>query len=509
MAEQEEILRLDGISKSFFGVYALKNICLSLKKGQLLSLIGENGAGKSTMMNIIGGVLQPDSGTMAVHGQPYRPQQPADARTAGIAFIHQELNLFNNLSVLDNIFINSYECTPGTPFIRRSSMKEKVVRLLDSIDLHVSPDVLVERLSPGERQLVEIAKALAGNPDIIIFDEPTTSLTTKETVKLFDLIKKMCRSGKSIIYISHILGDVQELSDQIVVLRDGNITDSGPKEEFTIERMISSMVGRDIKQLYPAERPKPAEETLLEVSGLSQPGIAHDINFCVHAGEIVGIFGLMGSGRSELAQIIFGLAPYETGTIRMKGEPLAPLDPEERIRRGIAFVTENRREEGLFTEFSVYENLILAALPEYRSQAGVIDRKGLTRPVGEIIDSLHIKCGNPRAYTAKSLSGGNQQKVVLGKWLMTKPALMMVDEPTRGIDIGAKAEIYNILNRLAKSGTGTLMISSELEELIGVCNRILVMSKGEIVGSFDSCDFDREAILGTAFRQKILTNVRG
>lgn len=509
MAEKEEILRLDGISKSFFGVYALKNICLSLKKGELLSLIGENGAGKSTMMNIIGGVFRPDSGTMALHGKPYSPQQPIDAKNAGIAFIHQELNLFNNLSVLDNIFINSYECSPGTPFIRRSSMKEKVVRLLDSIDLHVSPDALVETLSPGERQLVEIAKALSGNPDIIIFDEPTTSLTAKETVKLFDLIKKMCRSGKSIIYISHILGDVQELSDQIVVLRDGNVTDSGAKEDFTVDRMISSMVGRDIKQLYPAERPKPAEETLLEVGGLSQPGIVHDISFCVHAGEIVGIFGLMGSGRSELAQIIFGLAPYETGTVRMKGVPLAPMDPEERIRKGIAFVTENRREEGLFTEFSVYENLVIAALREHQKRAGIIDRQGLAEPIKDIISDLHIKCGDPKAYTAKSLSGGNQQKVVLGKWVMTKPALMMVDEPTRGIDVGAKVEVYNILNRLAKSGTGTLVISSELEELIGICNRILVMSKGEIVGSFDACDFDREEILGAAFRQKILTGVRG
>lgn len=507
MPDREEVLRLENISKAFFNVYALQNISLSVGKGEILGIIGENGAGKSTMMNIIGGVLQPDGGSMKLNGKPYTPQNPSDAKSSGIAFIHQELNLFNNLSVVDNIYISSFEKHKGTPFIKRNSLRSKVQTLLESIDLYVSPDILVEKLSPGERQLVEIAKELSGNPDLIIFDEPTTSLTARETKKLFDLIKKLRDSGKSIIYISHILADVQELSNNIVVLRDGVITDKGGIKDFSIDRMISSMVGRDIKQMYPEDTPVAKETTLLEVKNLSQPGIVHDINLHVNSGEIVGVFGLMGSGRSELAQIIFGLEPYEEGEISFSGKPFKAQDPVERIDKGIAFVTENRREEGLLMEFSVYNNLCLASLKSFAKRLGIIDDSKLDEPVDSTVKELRIKSGAIKKHQVKGLSGGNQQKVVLGKWMLTKPSMMIIDEPTRGIDVGAKAEIYKILNDLSKSGTGSLIISSELEELTGICNRIIVMSRGEIVGSFTSENFDRQEILRAAFRQNVAAEI--
>jgi ABC-type sugar transport system ATPase subunit len=498
--DNREILRLKDISKAFFNVYAVKDVSFSVNRGEILSLIGENGAGKSTLMNIIGGMLRPDSGSLLWQGERYDPQNTADAKKRGIAFIHQELNLFNNLSVLDNIHIDNYE-TGFVPVIRRRRLREKVKNLLESVDLHVSPEIPVEQLSPGERQLVEIARALSEDPRLIIFDEPTTSLTTRETKKLFDLIKKLRERGIAIIYISHILADVQLLSDRVVVLRDGIITDTGKKEDFTVNRMIASMVGRDIARMYPGERPEVKDGILFEVRGLSQPRIVHDINLRVKTGEIVGIFGLMGSGRSELARIIFGLEPYTTGEIYIRNRRVKTQDPVSRIKRGCAYVTENRREDGLFMDFSVYENIRLAALREYNGSGGVIDRRGLEKPVEKIVSDLRIKSGDIKRHLVKGLSGGNQQKVVVGKWLLTRPSILIVDEPTRGIDVRAKAEIYTLLNELARNGTGILAISSELEELIGICNRILVMSRGEIVAEFTPDRFNQEEILRAAFRQ--------
>lgn len=503
----KEALSLQNISKDFFGVYALTDVSITVGKGEVVGLIGENGAGKSTMMNIIGGVFQPTSGSMSINGQPYAPKSPADAKANGIAFIHQELNLFNNLSILDNVFISSYKKLPGTPFLHKRKMYEEVKKILTSVNLEVSPDTIVEKLSMGERQLVEIAKALSANPDIIIFDEPTTSLTVRETQKLFSIIRTLRDSGKSIIYISHILEDVLNLADKIVVLRDGKVTDCAEKSAYTIERMISAMVGRKIEQLYPDELPTPQNHTLLEVKNLCQPNIVHDINFSVSRGEIVGIYGLMGSGRSELANIIFGLEPYETGEIIFKGESLKKQDPINRIEKGMAFVTENRREEGLLMEFSIYNNINLASLKRNVKLLNMIDNKKVAEQVNHIRDTLRIKCDSVRQ-PAKSLSGGNQQKVVIGKWLMSTPELLIVDEPTRGIDVGAKSEIYHIINNLVKEGVGALIISSEMEELMGICNRIIVMRKGEITGSLNHEEFSQERIVGLAFAQNTVSSER-
>jgi len=349
-----------------------------------------------------------------------------------------------------------------------------------------------------------VAKALSLDARIIIFDEPTTSLTARETDRLFELIGRLHEDGKTILYISHILGDVMRLSDAIAVLRDGNLVASGPREEFTIDRMISSMVGRDIGNLYPERSAAPTEDLMLEVRNLSKAGISHQINLKLHKGEVLGVFGLMGSGRSELAQIIFGLEDFDEGEVLINGVAADKLSPTRNIRGGMAFVTENRREEGLMMEATVADNLTIAALPNYTSRiVKRVRNSGLATAVKETVEILTIKVNDAFKNEVKGLSGGNQQKVVLGKWLMTEPSILIIDEPTRGVDVGAKYEIYEIIDQIAARGTAVLFISSEIEELTGMCDRIMVMGQGEVLGTFDRADFDTEAILRTAFREHV------
>ncbi|HSV99588.1 MAG TPA: sugar ABC transporter ATP-binding protein [Sedimentisphaerales bacterium] len=498
----ETILQFDGVSKSFFGVHALHDVTFSLPKGHLLGLIGENGAGKTTLMNILGGVLRPDGGAMRLRGRDYGPRNPAEATEAGVAFIHQELNLFTNLGIADNLFIDRFPRLGRSPFIDKPVAKAQARKLLESLNLPLSPDTLVDRLTPGERQLVEIAKALSTGAEIILFDEPTTSLTAGDTERLFRIIQDLRRQGKSIIYISHNLGNVLELADEIVVLRDGRVVDQGPREGFTVDKMISRMVGRDISQIFPSRQSAPADETLLEVRGLSQPGIVKDIDLTLHKTEVLGLFGLMGSGRTELARILFGLEPFERGQIVMDGVACDGVSVRDSIRRGMAFVTENRREEGLLMEATIADNLGLVALPAFASPSPVrlVRARRLREAVARVAESMRIKNGPVDRTPAKNLSGGNQQKVVIGKWLLSKPSVFIMDEPTRGIDVGAKYEVYSLINDLAAQGTGILLISSELDELMGMCDRIVVMSKGEVQGAFDRSEFDRERILHAAFK---------
>jgi ABC-type sugar transport system ATPase subunit len=496
------ILQFKDINKSFFGVPVLKSIDLDIERGTIVGLVGENGAGKSTLMNILGGVVPPTSGQMLLNGEAYLPHDPKVADEAGIAFIHQELNLFTNLSIAENFFINEFPTTGGLPLLNRRDLNQRAREYLQQVDLDISPDMAVERLAPGERQLVEVAKALSMDAGIIIFDEPTTSLTARETERLFELIGRLHDDGKTIIYISHILGDVMQLSDTVAVLRDGGLVAHGPKDEFTIDRMISSMVGRDIENLYPERTAPPTEDLMLEVRNLSKAGISHHIDLQLHKGELLGVFGLMGSGRSELAQIIFGLEGFDEGEVLIDGQPAEQLSPGRNIRGGMAFVTEDRREEGLMMEAMVSDNLALAALPDYTSRiVKRIKSSEVAKAVRETVEVLSIKVNDAFRNEAKGLSGGNQQKVVLGKWLMTEPSILIIDEPTRGVDVGAKYEIYEIIDQIAARGTAVLFISSEIEELTGMCDRILVMGQGEILGSFDRADFDQEAILRTAFRE--------
>lgn len=501
MSGTEIALAFDGLSKSFFGVPAVTDVDLELRRGTILAVIGENGAGKSTLMNMLGGVLQPDGGAMRLDGAGYTPERPADATGAGIAFIHQELNLFTNLSIAENVFIDRMPRLG--PFVNRREMRRATAGVLDRVGIDVSPDTRVETLPPGERQLVEIAKALAADARIIILDEPTTSLTRRETERLFALLRQLREEGRSLIYISHVLGDVLALADDVVVLRDGKRVGGGPMGEFDVNRMIRMMVGREIDQLFPARSHVPGETEALRLDGVSQPGIVKDISLMLREGEVLGVFGLMGSGRSELARIVFGLDPHAAGEIALSGRPLAGGGPRERITRGMAFVTEDRRDEGLLMDNSIAENMGLVSLRQFRRTGGLVSRRHLVESGRKIGAQLQLKSADPKlGQPVRSLSGGNQQKVVIGKWLVERPEVLIMDEPTRGIDVGAKYEVFSIMNDLAAQGTGVLYISSELEELIGVADRILVMREGEIAGAFDKDEFGTEEILAAAFGRR-------
>ena len=497
------ILRFEGLGKDWFGVPAVRDLTLDVREGQVLSVIGENGAGKSTLMNMIGGITAPSHGRMLWRGRAYAPASAADAKAAGIAFIHQELNLFTNLSVAENLFIDGMPRRRGLlrGLIDRRAMRDRTRALLARLELDIPPERTIDSLSPGERQLVEIARALDRDASLIIFDEPTTSLTHRETERLFSVIDGLRREGRTVIYISHILADVRRLSDHVAVLRDGRLVGEGAIAEFDIPRMIRTMIGRDLAAVYPARTAPPREAVVLDVQGLSAPGIIENVSLTVHEGEIVGIFGLMGSGRSEFARILMGLDPSTRGEARLLGKPLVG-SPRERIRRGLAFVTENRREEGLMMDASIRDNLTLPAIESLRGPLG-LDRERIADVAQELRETVRLKSQDLARQPVRALSGGNQQKVVIGKWLPTGPKLFILDEPTRGVDVGARSEIYAIADRLAAEGAGLLVISSELDELIGLCDRIAVMSRGEIVATFDRAAFEEQRIIAAAFRESI------
>ena len=495
------LLRFEDLGKDWFGVPAVRDLSLEIPEGQVIGVVGENGAGKSTLMNMIGGITPPSHGRMLWRGQPYAPTSAADAKAAGIAFIHQELNLFTNLTVAENLFVDGFPHRSGLlrPFIDRRAMRDAASDILARLDLDLPPERALEALSPGERQLVEIARALHRDASLIIFDEPTTSLTARETERLFQVIEGLRRDGRTVIYISHILGDVRRMTDRVAVLRDGRLVGEGPTAEFDIPRMIRTMIGRDLAAVYPQRSAPPRERAVLEVRGLSAPGVIENVTLTVREGEILGLFGLMGSGRSELARILMGLDPAERGEAQLQGRPLTG-GPGERVRQGLAFVTENRREEGLMMDASIRDNLTLPAIERFRGRLG-LDGDRIAEVAQGLRETVRLKAHDLGRQPVRALSGGNQQKVVIGKWLPTEPKLFILDEPTRGVDVGARSEIYAIADRLAAEGAGLLVISSELDELMGICDRIAVMSRGEIVATYDRADFEERRIIAAAFRE--------
>jgi len=497
-------LRLEGVTKSFSAVRVLHGVSFEIGAGEILGVVGENGSGKSTTMNIIAGALAPDAGGMALDGHKFAPADRRAAEKSGIAFIQQELTIFPNLSVEENLLLGrAPRISAALPFIYRKQRRRRALEFLRAVGLDVNPRTPASRLSPGERQLLEIARGLSIDVRVIIFDEPTTSLTNQETERLFALTRRLKASGVAILYVSHVLNDVLQLSDKILVMRDGGVTFHGPKADMTPERLIVAMVGRSIDALFPPARAavsKREESPLLELRGVTEPGIVEGINLKVTPGEIVGISGLMGSGRSELARIIFGLDPHRQGQIVANGASLAPGDLRARLRSGMAFLTEDRRHEGLMMDASAAENLALAALRSFSSSIyGRLQWAALKPALKEMAAQLRLKCENLETSTARSLSGGNQQKLVIGRWLLCQPRILILDEPTRGVDIGAKEEIYALLVALLAQGKGILVISSEIEELIGLCDRILVMHRGCIVNEFNRAEFDQTKILSAAF----------
>lgn len=491
--QNELCLEMIGIDKRYPGVHALKSVDFSLKPGEVHGLLGENGAGKSTLMKMLGGVELMDSGTVKIYGKAMHIQTPADAQANGVSFIHQELSLFPHLDLATNIFIQ--DIPQKGSFVLSREMHSKARALLDQIGLtHYAPTEIAMNLQMGERQLVEIARCLTIETKILVLDEPTSSLTKKEVETLFGLMRKLKAQGISIIFISHRLDEVFEICDRITVMRDGQKIKTLDVAETNTNEIVSLMIGRKLDEMFQRTR-FPVGEELLRVEHLSQGERFRDISFSVHAGEVVGLYGLMGSGRSEIVRSIFGLEKFDQGQVFLKGKPITIKSPQDAIENGIGLITEDRRGEGLMVRQSVQFNLVSANLQAYvKNKLGFMDEKQELERCQENVTDLNIKTPNLQQ-TAQYLSGGNQQKVVIAKWLNRAPNVLILDEPTRGVDVGAKYEIYHIIEQQLQQGRGVFVISSELNEIMGLCDRILVIRTGSIVQQFHHQEFTKEKLL--------------
>jgi ribose transport system ATP-binding protein len=484
-----------GISKRFPGVRALDDVSLAVGSGEVLAIIGENGAGKSTLLKILAGVQAPDDGEILVAGRPARFRGVEDALAAGIALIHQELNLADNLDLAGNIFLGREPRRLG--LLDFAAMRRQASEWLAMVGLDLDPATPLSRLPIGRQQLVEIAKALSTRARLLIMDEPTSSLSARETETLFRVVKDLRSRGVSVVWISHRLGEVKELADRVVVLRDGkNAGEIAARAEIEHERMIRMMVGRDIDRL--ARRPShPPGDVVLAVRDLRTPAHpAHAVSFELRAGEIVGVAGLVGAGRTELLTTLFGITPAVAGSLALAGRAVTPRSPLEAVAAGLALVPEDRKQQGLVLEMAVRENISLVSLwPE--SRGGFIDFARERRLAAEMIPALAIKTPGDRQ-AVQFLSGGNQQKVVLAKWLAMKPKVLLLDEPTRGIDVGAKAEIYDLVHRLAGAGLAVLFVSSEMEEILSLADRALVMHEGRLAGGLLRGELTEENVMRLA-----------
>ncbi|NRB74439.1 MAG: sugar ABC transporter ATP-binding protein [Verrucomicrobiales bacterium] len=488
------LLEVTGIGKSFPGVRALNGVDFSVSAGEVVALLGENGAGKSTLMKILAGVQPPDEGEIQVGGETVSIRSVHEGLEMGIALIHQELNLATNLTVGANIFLGREPRTAGV--IDEKAIAENAAVFLERVGLDVAPDTLVEDLTIGKQQLVEIAKALSTHAKILIMDEPTSSLSQGETERLFEVVKELRNDGVAIVYISHRLGEVEELADRVVVLRDGENAGDLSRKEINHDAMVSLMVGRDLSQFYNHEPQKPGE-VVLSVSGMRTPAHSHEeISLELRAGEIVGLAGLVGAGRTELLETLFGIAPAVSGDISVGGETVAVTGPRVAIAHGMALVPEDRKQQGLVIEMAVADNLSLASLErdQKRGRLNFEAEKSITE---EMTEKMRIKTPSSRQ-VVRYLSGGNQQKVVLGKWLAMKPRVLLLDEPTRGIDIGAKQEIYALMEELAEEGVAILFVSSEMEEILGMSDRALVMHEGRLSGVLSREELSEEAVMQLA-----------
>ena len=493
-----DLLQVSGIGKSFPGVRALHDVGFSVGTGEVVAVLGENGAGKSTLMKILAGVQTPDTGEIRLDGEAVQIRSVEEGLARGIALIHQELNLATNLSVGANLFLGREPVKWG--LIDEGEIAARSRTLLDRVGLDLDPATLVGDLPIGRQQLVEIAKALSIEARLLIMDEPTSSLSQGETERLFEVVKDLRSNGVSILYISHRLGEVIELADRVVVLRDGQNAGELSRGEISHDRMVSLMVGRDLSQFY-AHSPHPPGEVALSVSGLRTPAHpGHAIDFALRAGEIVGMAGLVGAGRTELLQTLFGVTPARGGTITVSGKVLPIQDPRTAIGAGLALVPEDRKQQGLILEMAVADNLSLASISRDQ-RAGFLNFAEERRLAEEMTGRMRIKTPSSRQIV-RFLSGGNQQKVVLGKWLAMKPKVLLLDEPTRGIDIGAKREIYALMEELARQGMAILFVSSDLEEVIGMSDRVLVMHEGRLSGELARAELGEEAIMRLATGQK-------
>ncbi|AMA73933.1 MULTISPECIES: sugar ABC transporter ATP-binding protein [Aneurinibacillus] len=489
------LIEMTGISKSFGKVQVLKDVSFSLKKGEIHALMGENGAGKSTMMKILTGIYPKDSGTIRVRGQEVNFSGPKEAEQMGIAVIHQELNIIPQLTVMENMFLGRDLCYGRTGILRTREMKQKTREYLGRLGVDIDPDAEAGSLSIGQQQMIEIARALSLNAEVLIMDEPTAALTDREIEALFEVMRDLRAQGVGIVYVSHRMEEIFAICDRISVLRDGIFVGTENIKETDLDTIVHMMVGRQLGERFP-ERNVAIGEERLRVEGLSDSGAIRDISFSARRGEVLGIAGLMGSGRTEIARALFGVSEKQSGRIFLDGQEIHIRKPDDAIRHGIAFVTEDRKGEGLVLGLSVRENIALTNLGRL-SKNGVVSSVKEAGFVREMIQRLNIKTSSGEQ-TVKSLSGGNQQKVVIGKWLGIQPKVLILDEPTRGVDIGAKKEIYNIINELTAVGVTIIMISSELPEILGMSDRILVMHEGRLAAVMDKTEATQEKIMHAA-----------
>ena len=490
------LLEMRGISKEFPGVKALDNVSLTLRAGTVHALMGENGAGKSTLMKCLFGIYSRDSGEILLDGKSVSFKNPKEALVAGVAMVHQELNQALKRSVMDNLWLGRYPKWAGVVVSERKMYRD-TKRILGELGIEVDPRRIMSKMSVAERQMVEIAKAVSYDAKVIVLDEPTSSLTESEVEHLFRIIEMLRKKGCGIIYISHKMEEILRISDDITVMRDGTHVITEPASSFDMDRIIKLMVGRELTQRFPEKKNVPAE-VILKVEGLSsEHNIVEDVSFELRRGEILGIAGLAGAGRSEVLENLFGLSERSSGIITLHGKRIRNRDPREAIRNGFALLTEERRATGIFGILDIRENTTIAGIRKYRKAKIAISEKERKKDTEWAISSMRIK--TPSQYTQiRTLSGGHQQKVILGRWMLTKPEILMLDEPTRGIDVGAKYEIYQLICELAEAGKSIIMVSGELPELLGICDRICVMSGGRLVGEVDAATATQEQIMELA-----------
>ena len=488
-------IEMRGIDKSFGSNQVLKQAGFTLESGEVHALMGENGAGKSTLMKILTGVYTKDAGTVLVDGKEVNYKNPQEAEKAGIVFIYQELNVMFDLTVEENLFMGK-EIHGKFGICDKKAMQKKAQEALNTLGVNISPKTVMSELSVGQQQMVEICKALMADAKVIIMDEPTAALTQSETVALFKVIESLRKKGVSMVYISHRMEEIFELCDRITVLRDGSYIGVKNIPETNMNEIVKMMIGREIGERYPSRDVKIGKE-VLKVKGLTRKGTFHDVSFSVRAGEVLGVSGLMGAGRTEIMQAIFGNLSYESGTIEIDGKEVKISNPRQAMEHGIGFITEDRKTEGLMLDKSIRENISLCNLGRI-SKSSVISKEAEKNMVAEAIKDLHIKCFGPY-HECNNLSGGNQQKVVLAKWILTNPKILILDEPTRGVDIGAKKEIYSIINKLAAQGVAIIMVSSELPEVLGMSDNIMVVREGEVRGiiSYEEANQERVMTLAT------------
>jgi ABC-type sugar transport system ATPase subunit len=488
----DTILELTAISKAFPGVIALSDVDFEVRRGEVHGLVGENGAGKSTLISILNGVQRPDSGQIKVNGARCVIGSPSEAATLGMSFIHQEPTLFPDLSVTENIF-------PGDMLknrwgvIDKAEARRRTQELLKRLNLNFKPQALVRDLRLAEAQMVEIMRAVSKSAQILIMDEPTSSLTETEKQALFALIASLKQKGVSVIYVSHFLDEVMDICDRVTVMKDGKQVGTRSVGDLSKASLIQQMIGRDVESMN-IQRREPGAETIMSVRGLSRRDVLHHIDFDVRRGEIVGICGLLGAGKTELAEALFGLVPVDSGRITINGRETRIRHPIDAIEAGLGFVTESRLADGIFALMSVRENASVTIFDELSNWLGIIDRPRQRERVQNIVSNLSVKTAGLEQLIM-NLSGGNQQKVVLGKWLLRNPMVLMLDEPTRGIDVGAKREIYRILQRLSEEGTAIVLISSESDEVYDLSDRIVVMRDGSFSREFKRGDLTRAELL--------------